>query len=218
MRQNMSEDQKFIFDSIYTQVRSGFYSIEDIQSSIIDEIDDNGCADEVSEEWAFEQIDNMYEELLQESASWPTPTYTQRLVAAFDELAESKMIALHFPGYDHEDGEYEAEEVERTLIDNGTKSEGYCFYTGHDLDKAIKGEGLSIHFQKLNNVSDAVSKEVANKIVEILRKHDFEVVWNNKANSPIFLPNFTWQKVYNEEDRDLLNYNHVIEMILEYHK
>lgn len=214
----MSEDQKNIFDSIYTQVRSGFFSIEDIQASIIEEIEDSGCADEVSEEWAFEQIDNVYQELVNESSSWPSPTFTEKLVAAFDELAESKMIALHYPGFHNEDGEYEAEEVERTLIDNETKSEGYCFYNGYDLEKAIKGEGLSLYYQKLNNVSDAIAKDIAQKIITVLKKHNLEVEWSGKASSPIFLPGFTWQKVYNEDERDLLNYNHVIEMILEYHK
>lgn len=213
----MSEDQKFIFDSIYTQVRSGFYSIEDIQTSILDEIEDNGCADEVSEEWAYEQIEKVYEELLQESKSWHHPNHTERLIAAFDEMAENKIIALHFPGYTNEDGEYEVEEVERTLIDNDTKSVGYCFYNGEDLEKAIKGDGLYLHFQKLNNVNDVITKELAQKIIQILQKHQLEVEWNGKAISPIFLPKFVWQKVYNEEDRDLLNYNSVIDMILEYH-
>src|SRR5690606_2505272 len=131
MKQRMSEDQQFIFDSIYTQVRSGFYSLEDIQTNIIEEIEDNGFEDEISEEWAYEQIDRVNEELLRESESWGENTQTTRLIAAFDELAESKIIALHYSGFTTEEGEYEVEEVERTLIDNEEKSEGYCFYHGH---------------------------------------------------------------------------------------
>lgn len=218
MRQNMSEDQKIIFDSIYTQVRSGFYSIEDIQNTIIEEIEDNGCADEVSEEWAFEQIDFVFAELVKESQNWQNPTNTQRLIAAFDTLAESKIIALHFPGYSTEDGEYEAEEVERTLNHNDTQSIGYCYYTGYDLEKAVLGEGLNISFQKLNNVSDVVAKEVAKQIISVLEQHGFTVEWNGKANSPIVLPGFKWEKVFNEEDIDLLNYNNVVDAILENHK
>lgn len=214
MKQSMSEDQQFIYDSIYTQIHSGFYSLEDIQNNIIEEIEDNGFEDEISEEWAHNQINNVHEALVKESESWETNTQTQHLIAAFDELAESKIIALHYAGFTIDDGEYEVAEVERTLIDNDEKSEGYCFYHGQDMERAVRGEGLYISFQKINNVSDVVSRDVAKKISEVLEKHDLKVEWNGKATSRIFLPNFKWQRIYNEEDRDLLNYNYVVDAIL----
>ena len=214
MKQSMSEDQQFIFDSIYTQVRSGFYSLEDIQNNIIEEIEDNGFEDEISEDWAYKQINAVNEELLKESESWGENTQTNRLNAAFDELAESKIIALHYTGYTMDDGEYEVVEVERTLNDNDEKSEGYCFYHGQDLERAIRGDGLNISFQKINNESDVVSKEIAKKIVAVLEKHDLKVDWNGKASSKILLPEFKWQRIYDEDDRDLLNYNYVVDAIL----
>lgn len=214
MKQSMSEDQHFIFDSIYTQVRSGFYSLEDIQNNIIEEIEDNGFEDEISEDWAYKQINAVNEELLKESESWGENTQTNRLIAAFDELAESKIIALHYTGYTMDDGEYEVVEVERTLNDNNEKSEGYCFYHGQDLERAVRGDGLNISFQKINNESDVVSKEIAKKIVAVLEKHDLKVEWNGKASSKILLPEFKWQRIYDEDDRDLLNYNYVVDAIL----
>lgn len=214
MKQSMSEDQQFIFDSIYTQVRSGFYNLEDIQASIVEEIEDNGFEDEISEDWAHEQINLVYQELLKESENWETNNQTERLIAAFDELADAKIIALHYPGYTTDDGEYEVEEVERALIDNNEKSNGYCFYHGQDLERAVRGEGLYISFQKINNESDAVSKEIAKKVVEVLEKHHLKVDWNGKASTRIFLPDFKWEKVYDEDSRDLLNYNYVIDAIL----
>lgn len=214
MKQSMSEDQQFIFDSIYTQVRSGFYSLEDIQNNIIEEIEDNGFEDEISEDWAYKQINAVNEELLKESESWGENTQTNRLIVAFDELAESKIIALHYTGYTMDDGEYEVIEVERTLNDNNEKSEGYCFYHGQDLERAVRGDGLNISFQKINNESDVVSKEIAKKIVAVLEKHDLKVDWNGKASSKILLPEFKWQRIYDEDDRDLLNYNYVVDAIL----
>lgn len=214
MKQSMSEDQQFIFDSIYTQVRSGFYSLEDIQNNIIEEIEDNGFEDEISEDWAYKQINAVNEELLKESESWGENTQTNRLIAAFDELAESKIIALHYTGYTMDDGEYEVIEVERTLNDNNEKSEGYCFYHGQDLERAVRGDGLNISFQKINNESDVVSKEIAKKIVAVLEKHDLKVDWNGKASSKILMPEFKWQRIYDEDDRDLLNYNYVVDAIL----
>jgi len=214
MKQSMSEDQQFIYDSIYTQVRSGFYSIEEVQANIIEEIEDNGFEDEITEDWAYQQIDQVYADLLKESESWGTNTQTDRLIAAFDELAENKIIALHYTGFTIDDGEYEVTEVERTLIDNDEKSEGYCFYHGQDMERAVRGEGLYLSFQKINNESDVVSKGVAKKVIDVLEKHNLQVSWDGKAASRILLPNFKWERVYDEEARDLLNYNHVIDTIL----
>src|SRR5690606_31424858 len=130
MKQNMTEDQQFIFDSIYTQVRSGFYSLEEILEFVTEEIEDNGFEDEISEEWTQNQIDKVQQELLEESRSEVPFAPTQRLIAAFDELAANKIIALHYAGYTTDEGEYEVVEIERVLIDNETESEGYCFYHG----------------------------------------------------------------------------------------
>lgn len=215
MKQNMSEDQQFIFDSIYTQVRSGFYSLEDIQNNIIEEIEDNGFEDEISEDWAHEHIEKVYKELEEESKLWGDQTQTDCLIAAFDELATKRFIALHYAGYTNDDGEYEVVEIERALRDNKEKSEGYCFYHGQDLERAVRGEGLYLSFQKINNESDAVSKEVAKKIIAILEKHNLKVDWDGKATNRIFLPEFKWQRIFNEENRDLINYNYVIDAILE---
>src|SRR5690606_11115147 len=105
-------------------------------------------------------------------------------------------------------------EVERTLNDNNEKSEGYCFYHGQDLERAGRVDGLNISFQKINNESDVVSKEVAKKIYAVLEKHDLEEDWNGKASSKMLLPEFKWQRIYDEYDRDLLNYNHVVDATL----
>ena len=217
MKQKMSEDQQFIFDIIYTQVRSGFYSLEEILEFVTEEIEDNGFEDEISEEWAQDQIDMVYQKLLEESKSEEPFEPTQRLIAAFDELAANKIIALHYAGYTIDEGEYEVTEIERVLIDNETESEGYCFYHGQDLERAVRGEGLHLSFQKINNESGAVSKEVAQKIIAVLEKHELKVEWNGKATARIFLPDFQWQRIYSEDNRDLLDYNYVIDAILGNH-
>src|SRR5690606_41854870 len=98
MKQSMSDDQQFIFDSIYTQVRSGFYSLEEIQTNIIEEIEDNGFEDEISEDGAYEQINAVNDELVKESESWAERPQTNRVIPAGEELAESKTIALHDSG------------------------------------------------------------------------------------------------------------------------
>lgn len=214
----MSEDEQFIFDSIFTQIRSGFYSLEEVQANIIEEIEDNGFEDEISEEWALNQIDKVNAAFLEESRHWVQPMETERLIAAFDELAtKHKIIALHYPGYTTDDGEYEVAEIERTLIENGENSEGYCFYHGQDLERAVRGEGLLISFQKVDNESGSVSKEIAKKIITVLENHGLKTAWNGKASARILLPGFKWQRLYDENGRDLLHYNYVIDAVLGYH-
>ena len=200
----MTENEEFILESIVSQVRMGFLSIEEIKDNISEEIEDNGFEDEISEEWAFKHIDKEWNALIAESKNWKKPTDTERLVKAFDELCASNIIALHNTGYETSDGEYEV------------KSDGYCFYHGQDLARAIDKENpnLYIAFQKVENNDDNVTIGVGKKIVAVLKKHGFAVDWEEKPTKKILIPNFKWQLVYNDNNRDLLDYNEVIKLML----
>ena len=209
----MTENQEFIYESIVSQVRMGFLPIDEIKDNIIEEIEDNGFEDEISEEWANEQIDNEWENLISESKNWKSPNDTERLTEAFDELCDQNIIALHNAGFETSDGEYEVVEVERALRENGKMSEGYCFYHEQDLARAISKDNPSLYiaFQKINNEDDKISIEVGKKVVEVLKHHGFAVDWNESANTKILIPNFKWQRIYDEKNRDLQDYNDVIE-------
>ena len=209
----MTENQEFIYESIVSQVRMGFLPIDEIKDNIIEEIEDNGFEDEISEDWANEQIDNEWENLISESKNWKSPNDTERLTEAFDELCDKNIIALHNAGFETSDGEYEVVEVERALRENGKMSDGYCFYHEQDLARAISKDNPSLYiaFQKINNEDDKVSIEVGKKVVEVLKHHGFAVDWNESANTKILIPNFKWQRIYDENNRDLQDYNDVIE-------
>ncbi len=209
----MTENQEFIYESIVSQVRMGFLPIDEIKDNIIEEIEDNGFEDEISEEWANEQIDNEWENLISESKNWKSPTDTERLTEAFDVLCDQNIIALHNAGFETSDGEYEVVEVERALRENGKMSDGYCFYHEQDLARAISKDNPSLYiaFQKINNEDDKISIEVGKKVVEVLKHHGFAVDWNESANTKILIPNFKWQRIYDENNRDLQDYNDVIE-------
>ena len=81
----MTENETFIYESIFNQIRMGFLSLDEIQENILEEIEDNEFADEISEEWAFDKIKEEYQKLLAESKQWKSPTDTERLIKAFDE-------------------------------------------------------------------------------------------------------------------------------------
>lgn len=211
----MTENEEFIYDSIVSQVRMGFLSIGEIKENIVEEVEDNEFADEISEEWAFEHINKEWEKLITESKKWKSPTDTKRLIKAFDELCSTNIIALHNAGYTTSDGEYEVVEVERELRTKKIISDGYCFYHGQDLSRAIDTENPSLYiaFQKVDNSDDAVTIGVGKKVVDVLRKNGFEVEWDGTANTKILIPNFKWQLLYDEDGRDLLDYTNVVKLM-----
>lgn len=212
----MTENEAFIFESIENQVRMGFLSIDEIKDNILDEIEDNEFENEISEDWANKHIETEWQQRLDESKTWKNPTDTQRLVAAFNDLCDHNIIALHNAGYTTSDGEYEVVEVERELRKHNIISDGYCFYHEQDLSRAISKDDPSLYlaFQKVDNEDDEVTISVGRKIVEILNKHGFETEWNQSPTTKILIPNFKWELFYEEKNIDLLDYNLVAQRMI----
>ncbi|HAR72678.1 MAG TPA: hypothetical protein DCR77_04635, partial [Flavobacteriaceae bacterium] len=213
----MTENEAFIYESIENQVRMGFLPLDEIKDNILDEIEDNEFENEISEDWATQHIEAEWQSRLNETKTWKSPTDTERLIAAFDELCDQNIIALHNAGYTTSDGEYEVVDVEQKLRDNGIVSNGYCFYHEQDLSRAIAKEDPSLYiaFQKVDNEDDAVTIAVGKKVVEVLKKHQFEVAWNESPTTKILIPNFKWELFYNENNVDLLDYEAVAKRIIE---
>lgn len=111
----MTENLEFIYQSIVSQIRSGFISNEEITDNIIEEVEDNEFEEEVSEKWIESTIKSEFKKLKAESRSWENPTKTEKLIAAFDELCKLNIIALHNAGYTTSDGESDVVEVEIAL-------------------------------------------------------------------------------------------------------
>jgi hypothetical protein len=214
----MTENEEFIYESIVSQIRMGFLSIEEIKENIIEEIESNEFENEISEEWAFGHIDKEWGSLVAESKHWKIPTDTERLVKVFDELCDANIIALHNAGFTTSDGEYNVVEVESELRKKNIISDGYCFYHEQDLSRAIEklseNPSLYVAFQKIDNSNDDVTIGVGNKVVNILKKNNFEVEWDGTANTKILILNFKWQLVYDEDDRDLLDYEEVVQRMI----
>ena len=160
----MTENESFIYESIYNHVRTGFLPIDDIKEYVLEEIEDNEFSNEISEAWANETIEKEVAQLKKESQTWSKPTDTDKLIQAFDQLCKENIIALHNAGFTSSDGHYECVEVESALREAGKQSDGYCFYHEQDLARAIvlKEPSLMIAFQKVNNSDDAVTIQVGN--------------------------------------------------------
>ena len=212
----MTENEAFIYESIENQVRMGFLLLDEIKDNILEEIEDNEFENEISEDWATQHIEAEWQSRLNEAKTWKSPTDTERLIAAFDELCDQNIIALHNAGYTTSDGEYEVVDVERKLRDNGIVSDGYCFYHEQDLSRAIAKEDPSLYiaFQKVDNEDDAVTIAVGKKVVDVLKKHQFEVDWNESPTTKILIPNFKWELFYDENNVDLLDYEAVAKRMI----
>ncbi len=211
----MTENEEFIYESIFNQVRMGFLSTEEIKENIIEEIEDNEF-DEISEEWANDLIEKEISNLQEESKLWKKPTDTDRLIKAFDELCKMNIIALHNAGFTSSDGFEEVSDVERSLRKKNRKSDGYCFYHEQDLTRAVSLENpcLYLAFQKIENKNEEEAIAVGKKIVQVLKENDFDIEWNETLTSKILIPNFKWQQLYNENGRFLLDYNDVVTLML----
>ena len=212
----MSENEEFIYESIFNQVRMGFLAIEEIKESVLEEIEDNDFDNQISEEWANKIIEKEFEKLVAESKNWVKPTDTEKLITAFEELCKMNIIALHSAGYTTGDGEYEVVKVERALRSQGVKSDGYCFYHEQDLARAIVPENpsLMIAFQKIDNSDEGITLEVGRKVVEILEKNGFQINWDKSATRKLEIVNFSWNKLYNASSEDLLDYEKVVRIMI----
>lgn len=212
----MTENEAFIHESLWNQLRMGFWPLEEIRENIKLEIEDNEFEKEISVEWANNQIDKEYAKLVNESLQWRKPTDTDRLIAAFAELCQLNIIALHNAGYTTSDGEYYVVEVEKQLGEQRRISDGYCFYHEQDLARALDLESPSLYiaFQKVDNSDDKVTVQVGQKVVEVLQRHGFHVEWNGRATSKIQIPGFRWQLLYNEENIARLDHDHALKLLL----
>ena len=201
----MSDNEAEIRESIFNQVRMGFLSLDEI----LEEIQDNECDDELSEDWAIQAIEAEQAAVQAESKTWQSPSDVDRLMAAFDDLCEQNIIALHCAGFTTDEGEYEVAEVERALREQGVVSDGYCFYHEQDLARALDRTDpvLLIAFQKIDNQHDAVTVAVGERVAQVLKQHGLKVDWNGSAQRKIGLPGFRWQRL---DNGDLLDYDAVV--------
>lgn len=182
----MSETDKYLLDAIKTWVWSGFYSPEDADAMIDDILEAD--ADEpmlraaVAPEFAKKAA---------AEKSWPATTDCDRLDQAFDELNSRGVIALHNAGYTMSDG---FSDVSEALHQRGRKGiQGYCFYHGQDIERAVAGEGLMIAFGDLDD-DKSQKTEVGRLVKRVLHESGLVVEWNGDSESRLSLPGLDWKR------------------------
>lgn len=210
----MTHNQENIDEIILSHVAFGLYSKSDIKEEIIATIEDEEL--EVPLDWVLQQIEFHWENKLQESQKWIKPTDVERLILAFDELCKQNITALHNAGYTTSDGIIAVTEIEQVLRNHNHKSDGFCFYNKQDLEQLLDNDNSSlwIAFNKLENTNDAIAVKIGEKVKKVLQKHGFTTQWNGKSTQRIEIKNMNWQRIYNENQPDLLDYTSVVNLIL----
>jgi hypothetical protein len=177
-------------NAIKRLVWSGFFNMNDILEIVTQEM---FTPDEIDKEWVVSQID---EEMARKAAAeknWPEATDCDRLDQVFEELNRFNIIALQNAGYTKSDG---IDDVLQAYQERGGKSspiEGYCFYHGQDLDRAVDGQGLMLTFGDIHG-TDAKGLEIAAKIISVLQYYGFDPKWSGTIDKKIEIPGINWQR------------------------
>jgi len=173
-------------------VWSGFYDAPAVRDIVLEEIFQPG---EIDPAWVEQHIDQEFARKLQVERAWPVVTDCDKLDRAFDELNDSGIIALHNAGYEQDDGIEDVTEVYHELGAEDSPVQGYCFYHGQDLERAVDGEGLMLSFGDILG-ADAKGEEIGERIVEVLHRHGLAVTWSGTIAERIELPEIQWRRRY----------------------
>lgn len=190
----------------------GFENGEDLLESISDMFYDEEAFDT---DWLKKEIEIRLKKHKTESHTWEKPTDFEKLVNSFDELNKEGIVSLHKAGYTRQDGESDCSEIIEELKAIGIRPKGYCYYHTQDLERAIGEEKMLFIGYDSYNRDDKLAIEVAEKIVESLKKNGFNVKWNSSLETRIEILDINWKKTVDTMD---YNYSRVFEIMEKYHK
>lgn len=124
----------------------------------------------------------------EEAKEWPEVTDCDRLDAAFAQLNNAGIIALHYAGWDNSDGIEEVDEERERRPD----ARGYCFYHEQNIDAALDDMCFHLSFGALPRGDSDAAREVGEQVVEALKMHGLRVEWDGSSETKIKLTRFVW--------------------------
>jgi hypothetical protein len=182
----MSDTDQYALDAIKHWVWSGFYDADEVQDMIEDILEED-----TDEAMLRDSVDREFTVKAAAESLWPVETDCDRLDRAFVALNSSGIIALANAGYTMSDGLDDVGEAIHTKRPGTVQ--GYCFYHGQDMERAIDGGGLTIAFGDLNN--DKTKKgEIGSIVKEALEHEGFKVDWNGDSETRLSIPQFDWKR------------------------
>jgi hypothetical protein len=200
----MTEDQKNIIEVINNYVKSGFYSLDDTIENVFEVIEGYTYTDT----WVKKTIKAVYKEHILESNNWTHPTDPEKLKEVFDQLSQEKIMALHNFGWENSD----IFPVVNATIEGIKKESGFevelvgcCGYHWQDIEIVLNPQWKSLSIGFYSYEEDETNEKIeqlkiGNRILELLKKHNFDLEWNGTLDKKICIKNFEWLKYYKEED------------------
>lgn len=204
----MNQDIKNeIIEQLEKDILFGFENEDDLVENLTMLFSDE---DDFNQDWMNNEIKVRFKKHQADSLNWKKPSDFDRLVKSFDELNSKEIVALHNTGYTRQEGEEDSFKVRAKLMEIGINPKGYCYYHGQDLERAIGEEKmLFIGFDSYNQ-DDELAKEIAEEIIEVLNKNNFNTKWNNSLDTRIEISNINWNKAFDNID---YNYGRVLEIM-----
>jgi len=211
LNQEMKQEIKNeVIEQLENEILFGFQNDEELFESISDMFYDE---DNFDDTWLKGEIKSHLSRHQKESLNWQKPTDFDRLVKSFDQLNKEKIISLHRAGYTRQDAEGDCLEIINDLKKIGITAKGYCYYHTQDLERVISEEKTLFIGYDSYNQDNEIAKEVANRIVEILKQNEFKVNWNGSIETRIEILNIDWKKTVDNID---YNYGRVLEIMENY--
>lgn len=171
-------------------VWSGFYSSQDIEEILCEEVFEPG---QINVDWVRTCIDHEFATKLEQEMEWPGKTDCDRLDEVFAALEELHIIALQNAGYTQSDGMEDVSAEWRTRGGEKSGIAGYCFYHGQDLERAVKGEALHLTFGDIGG-DDEKGVGIGKVICWTLIEHGFGVVWDEDIKTRIQIRGIDWKR------------------------
>lgn len=182
----MNADQQAQLGAVRRWIWSGFYDQSDVQAFIGDLFEDDA-----TEALLRAAVEPEFAKKRAAELSWPDVTDCDRLDAAFAELSDAGIVALHDAGGTTADGIVSVGEALDEIGREGIR--GYCFYHSQDVDRALEAGQLWIAFGDLHD-DPRQAADVAKAVQRVLERHGFQVEWNGDLGTRINIPAFDWKR------------------------
>ena len=185
------EDETLTYyrDQVATLVWSGFFNRDDLERYLDDLAYDEQAVPFIGQVRAH-ALSEMDAKRAAE-AGWPAQTDWDRLAAAFVRLEAGRVLALHNAGYTTSDAHGDAWHIINT--DRRDRWDGFCYYHGQDIERAIQREPLFVGFEAVAEGA-AQKTAIGERVAAALRDAGFDVDWNGDPETRMSITDLDWKK------------------------
>lgn len=176
---------------ITTLVRGGFEPRERIIEIITEEMYEPGEFDEPEVRAAVDAALAAHD---QDKTTWPAVTDCDRLDQVFSALSAKGIIALQYAGHSQSDGISDVTEAWHSRPDHAGV-QGYCFYHGQDLERAVEDGELHLAFGPMDGIEQQTGEpRIGALIADELRRAGFSIEWNGTSDQRICVQDIDWKR------------------------